>query len=327
MPNTQVAKTPGGDPGKHLEATSAAFVRALGYPLQLVALHPETGKVIVHHAADDTGMVKAMQQMKRLNAEGWNDYYETNPGARGRRSKSCDITHVRAVVGDVDATNGRSVQDCVDAAAALQMLPTFTLATGGGVQVVYLLDELVPASPETVAIHEAVGRAIRDKIDGDAVFDLARIMRMPGFVNWPNAKKRATGRKPVKAKVLSASGRTYSLAELAHAFVLPATIASVVAPATLNGDLSGGRATAHWFDGLAPDDKNACLAEMLQVPDVVALADTSDGASPPNWRTVLAACARSGAPNAYALCRAWAQASSRFDPRDFDNRYRSYCHD
>ena len=307
--------------------TSADFVRALGYPLQLVALHPETGKVVVRHAANPAGLTQAIEYMVKLSADGLNVYYEVNPGAMGRRSKAGDIAHLRAVVGDADATDGRSVQDCFAAAAALPLLPTFTLATGGGVQVVYLLDEVEPITHENAAIHEAVGRAIRDLIEGDGVFDLPRIMRMPGFVNWPNAKKRAAGREPVKAKVLAASGQRYSLVELANAFAGEKAGAPVMASTNINADLSGGLATAHWFDSLPPDAKNACLAEMLQVPNVVALADTPDGAPSPNWRTVLAACARSGAPDASALCLAWAQTSPRFNPRDFDTRYRSYCHD
>jgi hypothetical protein len=307
--------------------TSADFVRALGYPLQLVALHPATGRVEVRHATDAVSLAQAVRQMQKLNAEGLNDYYEVNPGARGRRSKAGDITHLRAIVGDADATDGRSVQDCFAAAAALALPPTFTLATGGGVQVVYLLDEVTLATTENAAIYEAVGRAIRDLIDGDAVFDLPRIMRLPGFTNWPNAKKRAAGREPAKAKVLAASARRYSLGELAHAFVKAPTAGTTTARANVNADLSGGLAAPPWFNTLSPDDQNACLAEMLHLPNVVALADTSDGAPAPNWRTIMAACARSGAPDAYNLCRAWAQTSPRFDPRDFDTRYRSYCHD
>lgn len=81
----------------------------------------------------------------------------------------------------------------------------------------------------------------------------------------------------------------------------------------------------NWFDRLSPDDKNVCLSEMLQLPAVVALADTSDNAPSPNWRTVVAACVRSDAPDAYSLCRAWAQTSERFDPDNFDVRWRSYA--
>lgn len=91
-------------------------------------------------------------------------------------------------------------------------------------------------------------------------------------------------------------------------------------PSNLEIEASSDR----WFDRLSPDDKNACLAAMLQVPAVLALADTLDEAPSPNWRTVLAACARSGSPDAESLCRAWAQTSKRFDPDDFDSRWRSY---
>lgn len=81
----------------------------------------------------------------------------------------------------------------------------------------------------------------------------------------------------------------------------------------------------NWFDRLSLDDKNACLAEMLQLPAVIDLADTPDDAPSPNWRTVLAGCVRSDAPDAYNLCRAWAQTSERFDPDNFNVRWRSYA--
>lgn len=306
---------------------SADFVRALGYPLQLVALHPATGRVEVRHASDALSLGEAMLYMLKLNAAGLNVYYEVNPGATGRRSKAADVTHLRAVVGDADSSPERSAQDCFAAAAALPLPPTFTLATGGGVQVIYLLDKILPNTSKDAETYEAVGRAIRDFIDGDAVFDLPRIMRLPGLMNWPNAKKQAVGREPIKARVLAGSERRYAMTELANAFVKTATPKQTGASASMNADLSGGLGATPWFNTLSAGDQNACLAEMLSLPNVVSLADTSDGARTPNWRTVMAACARSGAPDAYALCREWAKTSSRFDPRDFDARYRSFCHD
>ena len=88
----------------------------------------------------------------------------------------------------------------------------------------------------------------------------------------------------------------------------------------------GSAATSdHWFDRLSPDDKDACLAAMLQVPAVVALADTPDNAPSPNWRNVVAACVRSGAPDAENLCRAWAQTSHRYHVDDFASRWGSYA--
>lgn len=98
----------------------------------------------------------------------------------------------------------------------------------------------------------------------------------------------------------------------------------VVGVPDLPGNLEFGQTGDHWFDRLAPDDKNACLTAMLQVPAVIALADMPDDARSPNWRTVVAACVRSGASDAYSLCRAWAETSDRFEPENFEVRWRSY---
>lgn len=99
----------------------------------------------------------------------------------------------------------------------------------------------------------------------------------------------------------------------------------VIGAADLPSNVVFGHTGDHWFDRLSPHDKNASLAAMLQVPAVIALADMPDDAPSPNWRTVVAACVRSGAPDAYNLCRAWAQTSDRFDPDNFDLRWRSYA--
>lgn len=304
--------------------TAAEFIRAVGYPLQLVALHPEMGGVAVFHAADAAGLAQAVVKVRSLNAEGWNAYYEVNVGAAGRRSKASDVTNLRAVVGDVDVKGGRSLAGCIAAVAGLPVAPSYTIATGGGLQVAYLLAEPEAVTPASVATYDAAGRAIRDMIDGDAVFDLPRIMRLPGFVNWPSERKRAAGREPVKAKVLAWDGRRYSLAELAGAFA-PTTKAPPVRGACINDDLSGGLEVDRWFDKLPSEARDECLRAMLKLPAIVALADTSDGASYPNWRTVLAACARSGAPNAREICEKWARTSTRFDSQDFSTRWASYA--
>lgn len=99
----------------------------------------------------------------------------------------------------------------------------------------------------------------------------------------------------------------------------------VIGGADFPSNLDFGPNSDNWFERLSSDDKNACLAEILRVPIVMALADTLDNAPSPNWRTVLAACARSGAPDAENLCRAWAKTSPRFGSLDFEARWRSYA--
>lgn len=100
-------------------------------------------------------------------------------------------------------------------------------------------------------------------------------------------------------------------------------------PVAVEGGVSGNLVSAslsnHWFNLLSPDDKNGCLEAMLRLPAIIALADTPDDAPSPNWRTIVAACVRSGAPDAYTLCRTWAQTSARFDADNFDVRWGSYA--
>jgi hypothetical protein len=85
-----------------------------------------------------------------------------------------------------------------------------------------------------------------------------------------------------------------------------------------NSDLSAGL-SAHWFEWLTPDQKDACLAEMLD-----AVADLAD-AGRPDWLRIVAACARSGAPGAEDICRRWSQCSSKYSAAHFDTAYRSFC--
>lgn len=302
----------------------AQFILSLGFPLQIVALHPGSGVLHIRALRGPNCFVAGLNKCSEWSRQGYNLYYEVNPGtADGRRSKTGDITHLRAVVGDADAKDGRSLEDCVASVERLPLPPSFVVSTGGGVHTVYLIAEPVPVSASVTKTYEDIGRSLQGLIDGDAVFDLPRMMRLPGFTNWPSASKQAAGRSRAMARVLTTADRRYTLPELADAFILPASVPKLQSP--LSDAVAGGLSKAHWFDQLHPEVKDACLAEMLAVPLVAKLADTSDGDPKPNWRTVLAACARSGAPKAYDTCRAWAETSARFSPQDFDARWRSYA--
>ena len=91
----------------------------------------------------------------------------------------------------------------------------------------------------------------------------------------------------------------------------------------LNSELTGGMDTKP-FNDLSPDEKDACLADMLQVPDVVALAYAKRA----KWLTVVAACARSGAPSARELCQEWSKlCKEKYDESDFYRAYASFAKD
>jgi hypothetical protein len=50
----------------------------------------------------------------------------------------------------------------------------------------------------------------------DPAWNADRVMRVPGTVNWPNKPKRDAGRVPTMARLLHASGRTYSWPAIAE---------------------------------------------------------------------------------------------------------------
>ena len=92
--------------------------------------------------------------------------------------------------------------------------PTFTVDSGGGYQALWLLAKKLDRAEHMEQI-EAQGRAIKRALGGDAVHNVDRIMRLPGTLNVPTAKKRAKGQYERRAAVITATGARYTPDELA----------------------------------------------------------------------------------------------------------------
>jgi hypothetical protein len=202
-------------------------------------------------------------------------------------------------------------------------LPRPTVVTSGyGLHAYWPMDaDLTPDEwRETAAALKRACDLWGVKADHSRTSDIASILRVPGTFN------RKDQSNPAPVSVVRLDGQA-SHSEFHSKLVAYVERDLALTPFGSRGVVSniGILSADRWFDRLPPEDQNACLSEMLQVPVVAALADTSDSAPQPNWRTILAACARSGAPDAYSLCRSWAQTSSRFDTADFDGRWRSYA--
>ncbi len=95
--------------------------------------------------------------------------------------------------------------------ARLPVPPTHLVRSGGGYQALWRFSrDLDPA--EHLARVEAVGRELASALGSDAVQNVNRWLRLPGSVNWPNAKKRDRGRVPAAAVVeLAAWDRAWDL--------------------------------------------------------------------------------------------------------------------
>lgn len=97
--------------------------------------------------------------------------------------------------------------------------PTCVVFSGGGYQAFWRLKEPVPIHGNLEAA-EHVGRYNRQLeilFGGDHCFNIDRIMRLPGTMNLPNARKVAKGRVPIRADVLTFTNTAYELAQFDQA--------------------------------------------------------------------------------------------------------------
>ena len=88
--------------------------------------------------------------------------------------------------------------------------PTILIHTGNGLQSWWLYNTPVALSDAQPASYfETINRGLARTLQGDTVHDIARVLRVPGTVNLPHARKRARGCVPVMAKLLRRDGPTH----------------------------------------------------------------------------------------------------------------------
>lgn len=131
------------------------------------------------------------------NLNGGNIYWQVNPAvdaARNNKARKQDIIGVVMLHVDVDDPSNVALERL----KAFEPRPSVILFSGGGYQAFWLLNEPLADIPKA----EALNRQIASKLGGDNCHNADRIMRVPGTINWPNAKKQKAGRKPVLSYVL-----------------------------------------------------------------------------------------------------------------------------
>ena len=141
----------------------------------------------------------------------------------GTKPRKTDVDAILGAHADVDPIKGRELMAertrllaLADELADLPMPPSFIIDSGGGIQTFY--QATVPVGPEYAEEVESYSRRLECVLGGvENCSNLDRVMRVPGTVNWPDAKKRAAGREPALARVLSASGRRYTWPEIVAA--------------------------------------------------------------------------------------------------------------
>lgn len=136
-----------------------------------------------------------------------------------RKPSKADVVAVEFLYVDVDPDKRRPL---AEERARLERLisadyprgvppPSLVVDSGGGFQLFWRLEEALPVAGDPVAVEEAERRneQLEALFGADACHNVDRIMRVPGTVNWPDARKAAAGRVPRLAELRSSTDAAY----------------------------------------------------------------------------------------------------------------------
>ncbi len=144
-------------------------------------------------------------------------------GPATSKPKKADVEALEFLHNDLDPTKGEDLEteraEILSRLLAFSPAPSAIIDSGGGYQAFWRLDEpfRLDGDPTLIADAEAYSRQLAIMLGGDHCHNVDRLMRLPGTVNLPNAKKREEGRVASVARVVRMSDATYALAEFAPA--------------------------------------------------------------------------------------------------------------
>lgn len=150
---------------------------------------------------------------------------EPRTGAPNAKLGKGDIAYIRSISVDLDLPAGedydvarKAVKDRLRKAVKEDGLPQPTLVvdSGNGLQAHWLLEEKVTVEAMQ-SWAEAEGRAFAQRLGGDATHNVDRVLRLPGTLNIPNAKKRALGRRVRPTQVIAQIPARYKVLALSNA--------------------------------------------------------------------------------------------------------------
>lgn len=334
-------------------AQAVAFLKAIDADGRhnLVALDPSRDRgPPVDARTFEPGQFDAMARWVEEHDGRHNLYFTVNEpklGAPDKKLSKDDIGAIRSVYADIDLPAGvkiedglRELQKPLDALELGAAPPTFRIDSGGGLQLFWKLDRKYDAE-QFQAWAEGQGRALAALVEGDAVQNIDRLMRLPGTLNVPTPGKIAKGRmKRRSAVIASRADRIYSSAQLSSAFPpisAPASVTDIAGEVAAASDAidMGEVESCDSYDELPTDLRTRFEAALSERPALAALwsGDASSLLGTDHtssaWRAALAArLSRGGGFNAqdYAsLVWVWEQADrAKIDHRQLARDWAKY---
>lgn len=165
--------------------------------IHLVSIHPDRSDDLPRGQWFGTDIAGATAWALACNMDGLNVYWTVNEAdpACGTKPSKAQIRSVRFAHSDIDPPRS-GPWDKPAALVALQTrgAPSFVIDSGNGLQPLWRLSE-----PTTIEQIEAVNRGIAAALGGDHCWNVDRLLRVPGTINYPTLKKRTAGRTPQMA--------------------------------------------------------------------------------------------------------------------------------
>lgn len=192
---------------------------------QLTSIVPD-GKIVTKSFAPGPERSKEARAWIEERQGRENIYFTVNPVLRPMniKPKKEDMRGMVALHVDIDPRPGEEMES--ERARALKILreftppPTVIIDSGGGFQGFWTLDQehRTDGNIDRAVELEAYNLQIEVLTQADACHNIDRIMRLPGTVNVPNAKKRKKGRQESLARIVDCDWeRVYSLKQFTPA--------------------------------------------------------------------------------------------------------------
>ena len=142
-----------------------------------------------------------------------------NEKGHDQKTARTDIKEIIALHVDIDPRVSESQADAreriIKKLKAYDPVPSVIIASGGGVQGFWFLDKPLPIDGDLDKAEDAKLYNVKLERDlgGDACHNIDRIMRVPGTINVPDAKKVKKGREQAVAELVADSFAKYSLSK------------------------------------------------------------------------------------------------------------------